>query len=167
MGYGYLKFGDTIQASITYNLPPTELAGQITLCLYSLAIFFSYSLQFYVVIDIIKKNILEKKWGGRSLIIADMAVRVMVNITTFALAATVPWLDLFVSLLGAVKMSTLSLMAPAIIDTASNWNELGVYNWKMVKNISIFIFGLFGCIIGTIVTLHNIIEKFMTGDVAF
>jgi hypothetical protein len=33
------------------------------------------------------------------------------------LAATVPWLDLFVSLLGAVKMSTLSIMAPALIDT--------------------------------------------------
>ena len=31
------------------------------------------------------------------------------------LAATVPWLDLLVSLLGAVKMSTLSLMAPALI----------------------------------------------------
>ena len=31
------------------------------------------------------------------------------------LAATVPWLDLLVSLLGAVKMSTLSLMAPALV----------------------------------------------------
>ena len=31
------------------------------------------------------------------------------------LAATVPWLDLLVSLLGAIKMSTLSLMAPALI----------------------------------------------------
>jgi hypothetical protein len=36
-----------------------------------------------------------------------------------ALAATVPWLDLFVSLLGAVKMSTLSIMAPALIDMVS------------------------------------------------
>ena len=36
-----------------------------------------------------------------------------------------PWLDLFVSLLGSIKMSTLSLMAPAIIDTATNWDDLG------------------------------------------
>lgn len=158
--YGYLKFGDSIQASITYNLPPTELAGQITLCLYSMAIFFSYSLQFYVVIDIIKKNILEKKWSGRSLIIADMAVRVMVNITTFALAATVPWLDLFVSLLGAVKMSVLSLMAPAIIDTASNWKNLGPCNYKLLKNGLIFVFGLLGCVFGTYVSLRGIINNF-------
>jgi hypothetical protein len=39
----------------------------------------------------------------------------------------VPWLDLIVALLGAVKMSTLSIMAPAIIDSASNWSDLGPY----------------------------------------
>ena len=51
------------------------------------------------------------------------------------MAATVPWLDLFVSLLGAVKMSTLSIMAPALIDTASNWDNLGVLKWKAGKKL--------------------------------
>jgi hypothetical protein len=37
------------------------------------------------------------------------------SVVTVGLAATVPWLELLVSLLGAVKMSTLSLMAPALI----------------------------------------------------
>jgi len=77
-----------------------------------------------------------------------------------ALAATVPWLDLFVSLLGAVKMSTLSVMAPAIIDIASNWNNPDNFKRRLVKNCGIFVFGLFGCIIGTYVSLYNIIENF-------
>merc|ERR1712156_533029 len=58
--YGYMRYGNEIKASITLNLPYDEYAAQITLCLYSMAIFFSYSLQFYVVIDIINRNIWSK-----------------------------------------------------------------------------------------------------------
>ena len=74
-----------------------------------------------------------------------------------------PWLELVVALLGAVKMSTLSIMAPAIIDTASNWNNLGRYKWVMVKNVIIFLFGLFGCIMGTYVALRDIVVNFQEG----
>ena len=80
-----------------------------------------------------------------------------------ALAATVPWLELVVALLGAVKMSTLSIMAPAIIDTASNWSNLGRYKWVLIKNVVIFLFGLFGCIMGTYVALRDIVRNFQEG----
>jgi proton-coupled amino acid transporter len=76
------------------------------------------------------------------------------------LAAIVPWLDLVVSLLGALKMSTLSIMAPAIIDIASNWHDQGKFRWRTGKNILIFIFGFFGFVIGTYVSLYNIILNF-------
>ena len=75
-----------------------------------------------------------------------------------------PWLDLFVSLLGSVKMSTLSLMAPAIIDTATNWDNLGRYNWKLWKNILIFLFGLAGMGLGAYVSMLNIVERFQEGE---
>ena len=58
-------------------------------------------------------------------------------------------------------MSTLSLMAPAIIDTAANWHQLGIFKWRAVRNVLIFLFGLFGCVMGTIVSLQDIIENFM------
>ena len=32
-------------------------------------------------------------------------------------------------------MSTLSIMAPALIDTASNWDNLGVLKWKAGKKL--------------------------------
>jgi len=159
--YGYLRYGETVDATITLNLPPEDIAGQITLALFSLAIFFSYALQFYVVMEILGPNLLKRYVPDRWYNFADYSLRFVLNVFTFALAATVPWLDLFVSLLGAVKMSTLSIMAPALIDTASNWDNLGVLKWKAVKNGLIFAFGLFGCIIGTYISLQSIIWCFM------
>lgn len=75
-----------------------------------------------------------------------------------------PWLDLIVALLGAVKMSTLSIMAPAIIDSASNWSDLGPYRWKLCKNVVIFIFGFSGCLMGTFVAMRDIINNFQHGS---
>ena len=99
------------------------------------------------------------------------------------LAATVPWLDLLVSLLGAVKMSTLSLMAPALvnvlilviitsiaiinnilaqIDAAVNWNTdtRSEFIFRSLKNSFVFVIGFLACVIGTYISLQDIIRNF-------
>jgi len=161
--YGYLKYGEDIAGSISLNLPPEDIPAQICLLLFSVSIFFSYALQFYVLMEIVSPNILRPLVSDRWFSATEYMTRIIINIITFALAATVPWLELVVALLGAVKMSTLSLMAPAIIDTATNWADLGRFKWILFKNILIFIFGLFGCIMGTYVALRDIIENFENG----
>ncbi len=79
-------------------------------------------------------------------------------------------------------MSTLALMMPAIIDTASYWNDLGRYvpwHWhcalillfyvcsrcrfRLIRNALIFLFGLFGCIMGTFTSIRDIVENFKHG----
>merc|ERR1719411_1694643 len=120
--FGYLRFGTHIMSSITLNLPESPLA-EIALLMFSVAIFFSYALQFYVVMDIIGPNILKPRVSDQMFPYVEQATRVLLNVITLGMAATVPWLDLLVSLLGAVKMSTLSLMAPALIDSAAHWNS--------------------------------------------
>lgn len=79
-----------------------------------------------------------------------------------AAAASVPWLDLLVSLLGAVKMSTLSLMAPALIDSAAHWNvdTQGWFFYRCVKNVILFTIGFLACIVGTYISLVAIINNF-------
>ena len=83
------------------------------------------------------------------------------------MAAAVPYLDLVVSLLGAVKMSVLAIMAPALIDSAcqvaaSNaaGGVNGVRRARLARNACIFVFGLFGMVMGTYVSMVNIVDKF-------
>merc|ERR1712018_464006 len=161
--YGYLKYGEDIAGSISLNLPPEDIPAQICLLLFSVSIFFSYALQFYVLMEIVSPNILRPLVSDRWFSATEYLARIILNLVTFALAATVPWLELVVALLGAVKMSTLSLMAPAIIDTASNWSNLGRFRWILVKNVIIFLVGFVGCIMGTYVALHDIVKNFRNG----
>jgi len=65
-----------------------------------------------------------------------------------------------VALLGAVKMSTLALMAPAAIDTATHWHRPGRYHYRYVRNALIFAFGFFGCVMGTYVAVRDIVLNF-------
>ena len=151
--FGYLRYGAATEASITLNLPSGSALAQIAMAMFSLAIFFSYALQFYVVMDIIGPNILRPRVSDRAYPWVEQATRLVLNVLTrksdycdhrslsscmfvVGMAATVPWLDLLVSLLGAVKMSTLSLMAPALIDSAAHWTSdtPAVFVYRCIKN---------------------------------
>jgi len=170
--YGYLVYGDDIKSTITLNLPPEDILAQVTMALFSLAIFFSYALQFYVLMEIVGPNILRPRMpnaSDRLYSATEYLTRVVINVLTFCMAATVPWLDLLVSLLGAVKMSTLAIMAPALIDSAvqiAAARSDGMNNktrMRLLRNALIFAFGLFGMIMGTYVSMLNIVENFKNG----
>ena len=51
-------------------------------------------------------------------------MRLAVTSLTFVLAATVPFLDLFISLLGALVMAALELIFPVMVDTAVSWPDI-------------------------------------------
>ena len=54
----------------------------------------------------------------------EYLLRLTVTSLTFILAATVPYLDLFISLLGALVMATLELIFPVMVDTAVSWPDI-------------------------------------------
>ena len=58
--FGYLKYGDDVKGSITLNLPDKEWLAQIIIVMMSLAIFFSYGLQFYVPLELILPSLQAK-----------------------------------------------------------------------------------------------------------
>ena len=136
----------------------------MTLLLLSLAVFFSYMLQFYVLMEILGPNVIRPRVSEEWYSLSEFAVRVILNVMTFGLAATVPWLDLFVSLIGSIKASTLFLMAPAVIDTAANWNDLGRGKWRLWKNVLIFLFGFGGMILGAYVSTINIVRNIQENE---
>ena len=74
------------------------------------------------------------------------------------LAAVIPKLDLFISLVGSVSSSTLALMAPPIIDTITNWETMS--KLRIVKNALIFTIGFLGFVTGSYVSGSQIIYYF-------
>ncbi|XP_015121467.1 proton-coupled amino acid transporter-like protein pathetic isoform X1 [Diachasma alloeum] len=157
--FGYLRYGDSTQASITLDLPTDEILGQSVKVMIAIAIFCTYGLQFYVPMEIIWKN-LKCHFGARKLYV-EYIVRIILVICTVGVAIAVPNLGPFISLVGAVCLSTLGLMFPSIIELVTVWEEedgLGRYNWRLWKNILIILFGVLGFVTGTYTSILEITE---------
>ena len=84
----------------------------------ALATFATYVIMFNVPVDIIHSN-LRPRISPEKHLQAEFLLRLGLVLFTFSLAAAIPKLDLFISLVGSVSSSTLALMAPPIIDTVT------------------------------------------------
>lgn len=124
----------------------------------AIAIFLTYSLQFYVPMEIIWKN-MKQHFGLRKLT-AEYGIRIGLVTATVAIAIAIPNLGGFISLVGAVCLSSLGLMFPAVIDLVTFYEEpgLGRFNWRLWKNIFLIVFGMIGFVTGTYVSLQEIIN---------
>ena len=100
----------------------------------SLAITFTYPLQFYVAVDICVQYLRGTTESHISAIKLEYLVRLVLVMVTFGLAAAIPSLDLFISLVGSVSSSTLALMAPAIIDTVTAGPDCSRYDKMDLKS---------------------------------
>jgi proton-coupled amino acid transporter len=74
----------------------------------------------------------------------------------------IPQLGPFISLVGAVCLSTLGLMFPAIIELVTYWDSPGMGScyWQLWKNFFIILFGILGFITGTITSIEEIVTEF-------
>ncbi|XP_018898467.1 proton-coupled amino acid transporter-like protein pathetic isoform X2 [Bemisia tabaci] len=151
--FGYLKYGSKTEPSITLNLPQHELLGQSVKLMMAVAIFLTYALQFYVPFEIIWKSVKHRFTSKPKT--AEYSLRVGLVVGTVVLAITFPELGPFISLVGALCLSTLGLMFPAIIELVIYWEEpgMGAYNWRLYKNLAIIAFGLLGLVTGTYTSL--------------
>ncbi|KAL4705702.1 hypothetical protein ACJJTC_018775 [Scirpophaga incertulas] len=156
---GYLKYGDSTKSSITLNLPEDEILGQSVKLMIAVAIFFTYTLQFYVPMEIIWKNV--RHWFGAKKNLAEYSIRIAIVIMTVGIAIAIPNLGPFISLVGAVCLSFLGLIFPAVIETVTYWDEpngLGRFNWVLWKNVFLVSFGILGFLTGSYVSIQDIIS---------
>nr|CAD7403618.1 unnamed protein product [Timema cristinae] len=160
--FGYLKYGDETKGSITLNLPTEEVLAQSVKVMIAVAIFFTYALQFYVPMEIIWKAV-NHRFGAHKLT-AEYIIRVVLVIATVGIAAAIPNLGPFISLVGAVCLSTLGIMFPAIIELVTFWEDpgLGRFNWVLWKNLAIILFGVLGFVTGTYSSIDEIVREFGT-----
>ncbi|CAM6031414.1 unnamed protein product, partial [Sphagnum compactum] len=156
--FGYLKYGADVKGSITLNLPDDDLLAQLVRLAMALAIFLSYGLQFYVPINIIGPWARRQMNSQQSQEIAEYLLRVSLVIFTFSLAAIIPNLSAVISLVGAVSSSTLALIFPPIIEIVTFYPDFGKHNWVLWKDLLVLIFGVFGFVFGTYVSLIQILD---------
>ena len=85
------------------------------------------------------------------------------HIYLVGLAAAIPKIDLFISLIGAVASSTLALIAPSIMHTLVFWDTFDgmVGKIKIGRNLFLCILGIIGMVFGTIYSIKDIIEYFI------
>lgn len=79
---------------------------------------------------------------------------------TVCIAAAIPNLGPFISLIGAVCLSTLGLIFPSVIEIVTYWERpgMGRFNWRLWKNGALITFGVIGFLTGTYVSILEILE---------
>ncbi|XP_043841318.1 proton-coupled amino acid transporter 1-like [Dromiciops gliroides] len=152
---GYLKFGAAIQASLTLNLPNCWLYQSVKV-LYSLGIFFTYALQFYVPAEIIipfAVSYVPKSWN----LTVDLSIRTGLVCVTSALAILIPKLDLVIALVGSMSSSALALIIPPLLEIVTYYSE-GISPITIIKDILISVLGIIGLVVGTYQSLNELIQ---------
>lgn len=161
--FGFIRFGDEIQGSITLNLPTGEPAALIAQILIGLAILFTFGLQFFVPMDILWRKIAHK-FEKKNHNLVQVALRTGIMILMAGVSIAVPNLDPFISLVGSVFFSSLGIFVPAIIESAYLYPNFGAFNWKLCKNIFLMLFSVIALVSGSFVSIREIIHIYTEGD---
>lgn len=141
-----------------------RLAQSVKLAI-AIAIFFTYALQFYVPMEIIWKNV-RGNFSESNKNLAEYAIRWTLVVGTVATAVAIPNIGPFISLIGAVCLSTLGLIFPSLIEIiVFERTGYGKFNWVLWKNIALILFGVTGFLTGTYVSLHEIYDALFKTDV--
>lgn len=124
----------------------------------AMAIFLSYSLQFYVPFNIVWPFVKRHFETDKHRDIAEYVTRTALVFVTFIFAIAIPNLGAVISLVGAFSSSALALIFPPLIEIVTFWpDNLGNYKWVLWKDAAIILFGFVGFLVGSYVSLLNIL----------
>ncbi|KAL4714446.1 hypothetical protein ACJJTC_017741 [Scirpophaga incertulas] len=158
MGFlGYVKYGSQAEGSITINLPMEgEIPALLAKCFIVVAIFFTYTLQFYVPMEIVWRNTKEYISKNNENI-AQIVMRAVFACLTVVAAATLPRLEQVIGLEGAFFYAFLGLIVPSILHLIFCWErDLGKYKWILIKDSVLIVFGVFVLVTGVTQSIREI-----------
>lgn len=158
--FGYVRYGELSEGSVTLNLPTEDIMAKIAQLLIALAILFTFGLQFYVPMDILWKKIHAKIPKDKHNM-SQIAIRSGIMVLMGGIALAVPNLEPFIGLVGAVFFSSLGLLVPCVVETVFLWpNELGKFKWILIKNIIFGAFSIFALVSGSYVSIEEIVKMY-------
>ncbi|KAH8260452.1 hypothetical protein KR038_000349, partial [Drosophila bunnanda] len=164
--FGYWRYGDQLSGSISLNLPTKEIPSQIAKILIALAIYFTYPLAGYVVIDIIMTHYWNKKGELKHAKLKETLVRICFVILTTINGVLAPNLGPLLSLVGALTISLLNLIFPALIEICLYYPpeyNYGKLKWKLWKDIILIVVGTIILVEGTFFAIMDIVKEYGRG----
>ncbi|KAL1117019.1 hypothetical protein AAG570_004347 [Ranatra chinensis] len=168
---GYLKYGDGVQGSLSLNLPKNDPLSDSVQAMLALGIASTFALQFYVASDLIWQDV-KARFGPFSRPLTwEILLRFMLVLFTMLLAAVIPMLGLFISLIGAVSSTALALVFPALSDMAlrcappANGPLKSKHHFfRLSIDAVTLIVAFVGFVSGTYCSISQIVHAFQTGE---
>ncbi|XP_043644569.1 glutamate transporter polyphemus isoform X2 [Drosophila teissieri] len=156
---GYWRFGESVHASITLNIPQDEILSQFIKVFIASGIFLSYPLNGFVVITVIFSDYGRSEANQRNRTLMEYLVRLVFLLLTVAIG--VPNLAALTELEGAFSLSNLNLLCPALIDVFLNYSVgYGRLMWKLIRDVVLILIGLIFGTVGCTVAVKQLICDF-------
>lgn len=151
---GYLMFGSKLESQITLNLPINKVSSKIAVYTTLVNPIAKYALILTPVIHTIE-NRFQSYCKGRSYTIF---IRTSLLISTVAVALTIPFFGLLMSLIGAFLSITASILLPCLcyLKISGAYQRFGL---EMLIIGCILVFGIAVLVIGTYTSLVEIIGQ--------
>ncbi|EDV51350.1 glutamate transporter polyphemus [Drosophila erecta] len=164
---GYWRYGDELHGSISLNIPTDEVLSQVAKTFIAMAIFFTYPLAGFVIIDIIMNHFWNKSGELKNPGLKEGMVRLCTLILVGITGIIAPNLGPLLSLVGALTISLLNLVFPALIEICLYYPpeyNYGKLKWKLVKDIFYVIVGILILVQGTIFSIKDMISEWGGDD---
>lgn len=81
------------------------------------------------------------------------------------MAQLIPHLALFISLVGSVAGTSLTLVFPPLIELLCSYSKQELTKWVWIRNIGLMAFAMVGFTTGTYASMVQIIEAFGKEDI--
>ncbi|XP_073949825.1 proton-coupled amino acid transporter-like protein acs isoform X2 [Choristoneura fumiferana] len=160
--FGYLKYGDNIKASLTLNLPQEQKKAQAAKLIFGLAIFLTFPLQNFVAYNVIWSRISHKYTTAAT---CDYFLRIVLVVIPVAVAIAVPSLGPVISLVGALCLSLLAVVFPALMDMCLWYpDKYGPCNYKLFRDLIIILCGIFSLVSGVYTSALEMIHEINKGS---
>ncbi|CAH1099193.1 unnamed protein product [Psylliodes chrysocephalus] len=157
---GYLRFGNDIYGSITLNLPQDQILYQSVKVIISIGILLTYCLQLYIAVGIMWPVVLGMLGDIKHPIFGELLFRTGLVLFTFIMAEAIPFLGLFISLVGSVSSTALCLVFPAMLDLVMKFTHEELTPLVIVKDVFILLVSLLGMLTGGFESISSIIIAF-------
>jgi len=155
--FGYLHYGDTVEGSITLNLPSSEPLAVTVKALVTAAILLSYPLQLYVAVAVLTEAMRRPGDGRPAVLGKEYAVRYGLVLFTFGAALSINNLGLFIALVGSVSSTSLALLVPPLVHLLTFWGERGA-GGRWLQTVVILTFAFLGMVTGGYTAILDLIE---------